>query len=314
MQKKNDEKKLINAFNDFIKYCRVRNLANKTLDYYEECFRIFTEFYPQENSIKEITKKTIDDYIMHLKNNTGLNSVSINTRLRGLRVILYHFMKLDYLSNFKIDLMKVEKKIKSTYTDAELKILLEKPHLKQCSFTTYRDWVVINYLLSTGNRVSTVVNLKIKDLDFENGMIQLEKTKNKRQQIIPMSKTLSKILLEYLQYRNGDPEEYLFCNIYGNKLTEHALQQSISKYNKKRGVMKTSIHLFRHTFAKKWILSNGDVFRLQKVLGHASLDIVREYVNMFSEDLKQDFHKYNALEQITTYQNSGKENIKLKRK
>lgn len=61
---------------------------------------------------------------------------------------------------------------------------------------------------------------------------------------------------------------------------------------------KTSIHLYRHTFAKKWILAGGDIFRLQKILGHSSLDVVKEYVEMFTNDLQKDFDKFNALEQI----------------
>ena len=158
--------------------------------------------------------------------------------------------------------------------------------------------MIINYLLSTGNRVSTIVNIKNKDIDFENGFITLEKTKNKKQQLIPLSATMAKILQEYMQYRRGEPEDYLFCNIYGKKLTEDALKHSIGRYNRRRGVMKTSIHLFRHTFAKKWILAGGDIFRLQKILGHSSLDIVREYVNMFSNDLQKDYDKFNALEQL----------------
>ncbi|WP_427340272.1 tyrosine-type recombinase/integrase [Caloranaerobacter sp. DY30410] len=207
-------------------------------------------------------------------------------------------MKLGYLDEFKIKLIRSEKKIKETYSDKELEFLLKKPNMNNCSFAEYRNWVVINYLLGTGNRLSTVVNLKIKDIDFENGLIKIEKSKNRRQQVIPLSKTLERILLEYIQIRRGEPDDYLFCNIYGQKLTTNALSTAIRKYNQKRGVMKTSIHLFRYTFAKKWILAGGDIFRLQKILNHKSLDIVKEYVNMFTDDLQNKFEKFNALEQI----------------
>ena len=61
---------------------------------------------------------------------------------------------------------------------------------------------------------------------------------------------------------------------------------------------KTSCHLFRHTFAKKWVLSGGDIFRLQKILGHSDITVTREYVNMFSPDLQRDFERFNPLDQI----------------
>lgn len=292
-------KELEVAFKEFIKYCRVKNLSLRTIDYYDECYSEFIKFFGENRYTYDITSNVIDDYVLFLKSNTNFNSVSINTRLRGIRVIIYYFQRINYVKEFKIGLLKAEKKIKQTYSDAELTLLLKKPDIKKCSFSEYRDWVIINYLLSTGNRASTIINVKIKDVDFNNGIILLQKTKNNKQQIIPLSRTLSQILMEYLEYRKGTSEDYIFCSAYGQKLNVNSLEHSISKYNQRRGITKTSIHLFRHTFAKKWILAGGDIFRLQKILGHSSLDVVKEYVYMFSNDLQKDFDKFNALEQIT---------------
>jgi len=62
--------------------------------------------------------------------------------------------------------------------------------------------------------------------------------------------------------------------------------------------MKTSIHLFRHTYAKKFIQAGGNILQLQKLLGHSNLEIVKEYVNLFSDDLKLNYDKFNPLEQM----------------
>lgn len=78
------------------------------------------------------------------------------------------------------------------------------------------------------------------------------------------------------------------------------------KYNRKRGVSKTSAHLYRHTFAKRWILNGGDIFRLQKLLGHSNLDIVKEYVNMFGHDLTKDYTSFNPLDTLGTVRTAGK--------
>jgi len=119
---------------------------------------------------------------------------------------------MGYTDAFTITSIKAEKKIKETYTDNEINILLKKPNIKRCSFSEYRDWVFINYVMATGNRVSTVISIKIDDIDFDNDTIILRKTKNRNQQIIPISNTLKIILLEYLRYRKGTNEDYLFCN------------------------------------------------------------------------------------------------------
>jgi Site-specific recombinase XerD len=153
-----------------------------------------------------------------------------------------------------VNLLKTEKRIKEIYTDHELNLLLKKPNINNCGFCEYRSWVISNYLLATGNRISTICNILIEDINFEDETIILRKTKNRKQSSIPLSHSLILILNEYLKYRKGVSEDYLFCNQYGKQLATKALESSLNSYNKKRGVMKTSAHLYRNTFAKKWLL------------------------------------------------------------
>ena len=127
-----------------------------------------------------------------------------------------------------------------------------------------------------------------------------------------MSKTIRSVLKEYLKYRKGEPDDYLFCSVNGVRLAENGVRIGIRLYNRKRGVNKTSVHLFRHTFAKKWILNGGDIFRLQKILGHSSLEMVRKYVNMFSDDLRRDFDSFNPLDSYVGNTGDNKK-IELKR-
>lgn len=170
--------------------------------------------------------------------------------MRTIRAFLYFCMDSHYLSYFKIHIPKFEKEIKTTYTDDELRRLLKKPDMKTTSFTEYRIWVFENYLLATGNRISSALNIKISDLNFEDSLIIIRRTKNRKQQIIPMSHSLSEILNEYLEVRGGSPEDYVFCNNYGEQGDIRAYQEQVYKYNIQRNVSKTSCHLFRHTFAK----------------------------------------------------------------
>ncbi len=192
---------------------------------------------------------------MHLRNNRKVSEITINSYLRGIRAFLYYCMEHGYIMHFKIQLLKTEKNIKPTYTDNELILLLKKPNLKSCDFPEYRNWVITNYLLGTGNRISTVANIQIKDIDFSEENIILTKTKNRKQQVIPITHTLILILKEYLKYRQGEIEDYLFCTQNGKQMSVNGLEHALMKYNKSRGVFKTSAHLYRHTFAKKWILN-----------------------------------------------------------
>lgn len=294
----NQSKTFDQGYDEFILYCKAKKLRPATIRFYDNYMLIIYKAILPKTLIKNITPETVENFKMYLKNYTTENDVTRNTNTRALRVILYYFMKLGYMETFQMSLMKVDKKPIETYTDEELKLLLLRVDIKKTGFVDFRENVIIHFLLGTGCRLSTLINIKIKDLYFQNKLITYTWTKNRRQQLVPMSNSLKQVLIEYLQYRKGESDDYLFCNVYGEKINADTLKRQIKVYNNKRGVNKGSIHKFRHTFAKKWILAHGDIFRLQKILGHSSLDIVKNYVNMFTEDLQKDFNTFNPLEQL----------------
>jgi len=287
------------CFEKYINNCIIKNLSNETITLYRNQFSIFQSTLDNpEKLIEEVTSEDIDNFILTQRQNSKCNEITINSYLRGIRAFLYYAMEEKYLQPFKISYPKVTKRIKETYQDNELKALLRKPNLKQATFSEYKIWVFSNYLLATGNRISSALDVQIADLDFSNQLIQVNKTKNRKAQIIPMSDALSKILKEYLKYRGGNTDDYVFCNTRGGKGDIRTYQEMLAKYNRSRGVEKTSAHLYRHTFAKKWIMNGGDIFRLQKILGHSDLSVVKEYVQMFGNDLTVDFGKFNPLDRM----------------
>ena len=119
-------------------------------------------------------------------------------------------------------------------------------------------------------------------------------------------KIFSRLPREYPSEDN-DP---LFCTEYGLPLTENALRKSIVRYNTRRGVNKTSIHLFRHTFARKYLIDcGGDAFTLQKLLGHSTLQMTKHYCAIFDADIAKNFDNFSPLAQMK----QGGERITLRR-
>jgi len=313
MQKRSDDYTIQEAFDKFIAEKRAIKLSGATIKGYKSSFKHFSEFYPVAvRRCNSITNDTVLEFINFLQDrNPNIKAVSINTYLRDLRVVLYNFMEHKYMDKFKLKLIKEEIELKETYSNSELERLLKKPDVKKCSFADYRNWVITCYLLGTGNRLGTISNIKIKDVDLENYEISLRKVKNKKQYIIPLASSLIKTLAEYLDYRGGEPDDYLFCTRFGGKMHEDSFTTAIYRYNHSRGVLKTSIHLYRHTFAKNWILNGGDEFTLQAILGHSSSAMVRVYVNMFGKDLGRNFDKFNPLENMREVF-SSKQSIKMR--
>lgn len=304
MQSNINEISFEEAFEQFIRSCKVKNLAVDTIQYYYRCEKNFSEYFDVSQNCEQINLDIYNGYIEYLQQREDdLKDTTINTNLRGLKAILNFCMAQKYMEPFKMSLIKIDKPVKEVYTEEELKKLLMKPNLKKCSFAEYRSWVMSNFVLGTGQRLTSMLNIKIGDVSLEAREVIIRKTKGRKQLIIPMSSALCKILMEYLQYRGTNKEDYLFPNQFGGKMSRRGAEDSIADYNKARGVYKTSIHRYRHTFAKMWIMNGGDIFSLQKMLGHSSLDMVKEYVNLFGGDLQIQYDKFNPLDKFQECQN-----------
>ena len=291
------QRNLQSYFDEFIAQKRATHCAESTIKTYTESFDKFKTFY-KDRKPQDINKAVIFEYINYL-DKTGIRSVSVNHYLRDLRAFVNWCAGEGLYSRFVVPMVKEQEVIKETYTDKELKALLAKPQ-KTASFAEWRTWTIINWVLATGNRAETICNVCLEDLNFEYKEIVLRHTKNKKALQIPMGREISQILKDYIRmFRyNASGQDFLFCNIAGERLSTNALKLSIRAYNLKRGVSKTSIHALRHTFAKLWVMNKGDVFRLQKILGHSDLSVTRRYVEMFEEDLKEDFDLFNPLDNL----------------
>lgn len=283
---------------EYILDCKARNLRDGTLRHYTDSSKQIMKYIGADTRVADIDKETIEDFIIQLRENPLLNDMSLYTYARDFKTLMYFFMKKEYIPDFKIKIPKVDKQPIETYTDRELRVLLKKPNLKHCGFTEYKVWVMTNFLLSTGIRQNSLVNLRIRDIDFDAEVVHVNVTKSRKPLIIPLNADIKKILQEYLKYRKGGADDFLFCNLYGNKLTRSTVYHSFYDYNKSRGIQKTGMHRYRHTFAKKWVTLGGNVVTLQKILGHSSLDITQNYLNMLVSDIKKDIDEFNILREF----------------
>lgn len=295
------EKKRIEEFvEQFILECEIKNLSKWTIAYYRQALKPFLQFLNQ-NSIKfvtEITKEVLNDFVIYLKSSIE-NTTTINSYLRGIRAFLNYLIKEEILENkIELRLLKEEEKIKETYSEEDIKKLIKKPDLKRCSFAEYRNWVLVQYLLETGNRLSSVINIKVGDVDLQNCIVEIKHSKNKSHYFSPISRSMCKILKDYIRTWGLKEDDYLFPTQNGLQMTKNAIQKAIRDYNTRRGVKLTSIHAFRHTFAKNYIASGGNPFKLKQLLGHKTLEITNRYVKLYSEDLKKDFEEHSIIERF----------------
>ena len=284
--------------------------SKDTLLFYDRCYKKLVNFITEwlhttdeDCPIDILTQDGIQ--LMFIKSLGVSNQQTINSYLRGYRAFGNYCEEIGLLDGFKCPIKEVMPPVKEVYTETELKKLLVRPPITY--FEDFRNFAVINLMLATGARTNTLVNLRIKDVDLEDGYITFNTTKAHKVVRIGLERKCKAVLTEYISYwRTGgdiEPTDFLFCNAYGEQLTRGGLSSAIARYNNKRGVEKTGMHLFRHTFAKNWIVSGGDIISLAKVLTHSELDMVQRYANLYSGDVKDKIEQYSILANLRT--NSG---------
>ena len=286
---------LLEASEEFYQHNRVKGLATETQKSYRIYVGCFARWCGVETLLMDITPKTLEDYI-EKKMRDGNRPVSIRTNMIHLRRFFNFCHSRGYMDKMDVIIPRCEKTIKEPYTDDELRLLLERP--KTNNWVEYRNWVMINYFIGTAQRLSTVLNLKVSDLDLENGRVYLRHNKDRVQKIMPLSTALIKVLKEYIELSGLYPEDYLFPEYEGSKLQRRSAQESIADYNKARGVKTTSVHKFRHAFAKYFLLNGGNPAKLQKLLNHKTIGQTMQYVNLYLNDFSRDFDLYNPLDNI----------------
>ena len=284
---------LAETFDEFLIDKTAEGTSDKTLKTYSMHFRAIGKWLDINTPIAELQDLHLKQMVADMRQST-LSASSIASYIRTLKSFL-SWCNTNDKTQVNIKLYKAPETVKETYTDKELKLLLKKPNIKTCGFTEYRNWVTINLLLNCGCRAKTVRTFLIKDVNLDNHTITYRHTKNGKIQIVPLCSTMVSIMREYLRIRDGESKDVLFPNENGKPLTESGLRQGIETYNLSRGVNKTSIHLFRHTFAERYLKNGGNSLYLQKVLGHSTLAMTKHYCNIYDVDLVKTFDTYSPL-------------------
>lgn len=157
--------------------------------------------------------------------------------------------------------------------------------------TAERDTALIVLMLDTGIRSGEAGRLNIEDVDLDTGEIYItpygssqRKTKSR---VIPIGKATRRILWRYLNARvDANQDEPLFLTTADRRMNNSAIRLLLKDLGEKTGIKNCHPHRLRHTFAVEYLRNDGDIFTLQMILGHSSLDMVRHYLQLVKADAK----------------------------
>ncbi|MEO2223193.1 tyrosine-type recombinase/integrase [Priestia megaterium] len=292
------------AFQIFLRDCKLRNLSEHTIQYYRNEISKFVKHLESvgiSTSPSSITADIIKDHVILRMMEEGRKETTINANLRAIRA-LFNFLESECLivknPVKKLKLVKQKKTVIQTFSREEIRLLFDKPN--KSTFTGLRDYTIMMFLLETGVRVKELCGIRIKDVNFQDGIVTIREAKGFKERNVPIQRIMKKQLALYLQIRGQLEHDFLFANIDNNPIQIRAVQQFIANYGRIAGIknVRCSPHTFRHTFAKMSVQNGADVFTLQTVLGHTSMDMVRNYVNMFSNELRDNHRKFSQIEKL----------------
>lgn len=282
---------------EFIEYLKIiKNYSDNTIRNYEidlDEYKVFLDHKQITNY--QVDQKIIRQYIEYL-NKQKYETTTISRRISALKSFYKFLYKKNYINSNPMTLIKnpkKEKKLPKFLYINEIEELLKKT---DNTVQGIRDHLIIELLYSTGIRVSELVNIKIKDINFINKTIKI-KGKGSKERIVLYGKICANIINDYLNksrnnIKNSSNNEYLILNLKGNKLTDRSVRNIINKYMQKTSIQKQiSPHTLRHTFATHLLDNGADLKAVQELLGHSDLGTTQIYTHISNERLRDVYLK-----------------------
>ena len=270
----------------FIASLRLEGKSEQTLDQYSLAIDML-----YADIDKDVTIMTTNDIRYHLAIYQSTRKVSkrtVDNKRRNLSAYFSWLAREEFIDKnpmIRIAKIKTEKTVKLPFTDNDIEKLQDAV---QYTNNPLRNRAIIEFLLTTGCRVSELLNLDINNVNFiKNECIVLGKG-NKQRKVYISDKAMYHIN-EYLKTRKVN-SDILFVNKNGKRMSKQAVEKILKVIAKYAGVSNVHPHRFRRTFATNALNKGMPVQHLQRILGHTSLDTTMIYCCVDEDEIKLE-HK-----------------------
>ena len=282
---------MIEEYIDYIKY--ERKLSSETVKNYYYDLNKFNN-YLDGKSILNVTTKDIEDYLKELNSNSPKTLSRNITSINNLYIFLLKTKKIKTNPCEFIDRPKLDKKLPDVLSIDEVEKLLD---ITLKTKFDYRNKAMLEILYGSGLRVSELVNLTTRDIDFENSIIRCI-GKGSKERIVPINDYIIYYLNLYLEVRSSffvkSKNDYLFLNNHGNKMTRQGFFKNLKKILKEKNINKNvTPHTLRHSFATHLLSGGADLRSIQILLGHSDISTTKIYTHISNEQVKNDYKKYH---------------------
>ncbi|WP_313637977.1 tyrosine-type recombinase/integrase [Paenibacillus sp.] len=300
------------AIKDYLEEKEYNNLSEQTVKTYAFTLNEFQEYCGKNGvlNVEDVTASIVKAYLFHCLKEKNNNATTRNGKFRRIKIFFNHLENEEMIEPKlnpvrKLSYVKEDVKIEA-FTDHHINQLLNylrRVKNRSIEFRSYRDYMLVVFLLGTGVRLGELVNLKWDDVSFINFTVTVC-GKKREQSSIPVTEKLVKELAEYRMFCEqyfGKLSDYVFVS--SNKNKQMTVEGVKSLFRRLKEAMnfknvRLSAHTFRHTFAHRMLMNGCDIFSLQKMLRHSNLSMTQKYLSIWGTALKEQNDKYNPLNSI----------------
>ncbi len=286
-----DPKALIDRFLDAI--WMERGLSENTLGAYRADLLALNQRLSQRSvELARGTRADILDYIAW-RVESGAKPRSTARQLSSFRRFYRYLLREGLLAEdptAQIAMPKIGRALPQSLTEQEVEALLAAPTVSEP--LGHRDRAMLEVLYATGVRVSELINLKMSQMNLNQGVLRIV-GKGDRERLIPLGDEAQDWIKEFVEGPRVEillerQTEYLFPTRRGDRMTRQAFWHIIKRYAKKAGVKKKlSPHTVRHAFATHLLNNGADLRVVQLLLGHSDVSTTQIYTHVARERMKE---------------------------
>lgn len=277
----------------FLRDRKAQSKTDGTIKYYRDRLRSFLTFCETRALARmgEITADELRAFLLYLQD-SGHNTGGVHSSYRALKAFLNWFEDEAEPPNWKNPIKKV-KAPKLAQALLEPAALADVEALiKVCSddFLGLRDAAIFITLLDTGARAAELLALDLSDVNLVTGEVSIRHGKGDKGRTVFLGKAARKYLRRYQTAHPGGGA--VFVTQAGERLTYDGLRGVVARRAKAAGIEPPKIHAFRRAFALNCLRAGMDVYSLQRLMGHADLQVLRRYLAQTTDDLQAAHGKF----------------------
>lgn len=273
---------------------KAQGRAPRTLKDYKSHLQSFFKRFPGALRSEKDLRHSVLEYFAD-----DVKPATFNIRRAYLKSFFDFLTKEGVISANPIDFARRKDEGRARAINEEkLRRFLEAIDRK--SYAGLRDYALIVFILDTGVRPGEALKLKREDFSFSSLEVTIpaQVAKTRRKRTVPISPITAKEIKRLLTVRPAEWRDApVFCSFDGGELTEGSFGARMRSYSQKAGCKITPYDL-RHSFAITYLRNGGNVFALQRTLGHADLNMTRRYLALTGEDLKREHTKATPIANI----------------